>query len=65
MKSDQELSGDPGNHEGAIYKIVRFFSDPRKSRQVIKEGLLYEDARSHCDDPSTSGNGWFDGFTRG
>lgn len=49
----------------ATYKIVRFcrdLDDPRH-RQVIKRGLTLEEAQEHCEDESTHGDGWFDGYT--
>lgn len=43
------------------YKIIRFrFKGPRS---VIKRGLTLEEAQEHCNDPSTRGDGWFDGYT--
>ena len=44
------------------YKIIRFFQDERES-QTIKKGLTLEQAQKHCQDPKTSGNGWFDGYS--
>ena len=43
------------------YKIIRFFQDERESR-TIKRGLTLEEAQKHCQDPKTSGDGWFDGY---
>tara|TARA_R100001594_G_scaffold129629_1_gene168315 strand:- start:538 stop:693 length:156 start_codon:yes stop_codon:yes gene_type:complete len=43
------------------YKIIRFFQDERES-QTIKRGLTLEEAQKHCQDPKTSGEGWFDGY---
>jgi hypothetical protein len=40
-----------------MYVIVRFFRDGPS--QVIKSGLTLEEAREHCNDPSTEGDGWF------
>jgi len=42
------------------YRIVRFFKD--KESEIIKEGLSLEEAKEHCQDPDTKGEGWFDGF---
>ena len=44
------------------YKIIRyqFYGEPK----VIKQGLTIEEAKEHCNDPSTSGIDWFDGFTK-
>lgn len=44
------------------YKIVRFYQDDNKPSEIIKTGLTLEQAQKHCQDPSTSGDGWFDGF---
>ncbi len=43
-----------------MYVIVRFFFEGPS--QVIKSGLTLEEAREHCNDPSTEGDGWFDGY---
>ena len=45
------------------YKIVRYFFDNNKKPKVIKTGLTLEEAQEHCQDESTSGPGWFDGYT--
>lgn len=43
------------------YCIVRFaFDTPGGTIQKI--GLTLEEAQAHCQDPSTSGDGWFDGY---
>ena len=42
------------------YKIIRFrFNGNNK---VIRTGLTLEQAQAHCENPETSGNGWFDGY---
>jgi hypothetical protein len=46
----------------STYKIIRYkFNEPRK---VIKKGLTLKEAREHCNDPSTAGSGWFDGYKK-
>lgn len=42
------------------YRIVRFSQS--FPRQVIETGLTLEEARAHCQDESTQGEGWFDGY---
>lgn len=42
------------------YKIIRFRQDG--DGEVIKTGLSLEEAQAHCKDPSTHGEGWFDGY---
>lgn len=42
------------------YKIVRFFFDA--PTEVIKTGVSLKEAQAHCNDPATSGEGWFDGY---
>tara|TARA_R100000152_G_C6781189_1_gene215182 strand:- start:5531 stop:5677 length:147 start_codon:yes stop_codon:yes gene_type:complete len=42
------------------YKIVRFRFDG--DHKTIKTGLSLEEAKEHCNDPDTEGEGWFDGF---
>lgn len=44
------------------YKIIRFFKDDNKPNKVILTGLTLEQAQNHCQDPDTSGDGWFDGY---
>tara|TARA_A100001201_G_C4063201_1_gene193351 strand:- start:380 stop:538 length:159 start_codon:yes stop_codon:yes gene_type:complete len=46
------------------YKIVRFYKSRYKNSRVIRRGLTLEEAKEHCQDPSTSGLNWFDGFTK-
>ena len=45
------------------YKIVRFFQDDRESKTITTD-LTLEEAQEHCNDPETSGKGWFDGYTK-
>ena len=42
------------------YKIVRMRF--KGTNRVIKRGLTLEQAQAHCQDPATSGDGWFDGY---
>ena len=45
------------------YKIIRFYRGRYWSSRVIKRGLTLEQAKKHCQDPSTRREGeWFDGF---
>ena len=45
------------------YKIIRFYRELHKSSKVIKRGLTLEQAKAHCQDPSTRKEGeWFDGY---
>ena len=44
------------------YKILRFFQDEDKSKEVLVRGLTLEQARTHCNRPDTRGQGWFDGY---
>ena len=46
----------------STYKIVRYYRDFDKDPEVIETGLTIEEAKTHCNDPSTEGDGWFDGF---
>ena len=46
------------------YRIVRFFQERHKERQVIHTGLTLEEAQEHCNHPHTRGPGWFDGYER-
>jgi hypothetical protein len=43
-----------------LYDIVRFrFSG---GTEVVKRNVTREEAEEHCQDDSTHGDGWFDGF---
>lgn len=42
------------------YSIVRFFRNG--ADEVIKSGLTLEEAKAHCNQIDTSGDGWFDGY---
>lgn len=42
------------------YRIMRFYQSG--SAEVVEEGLTLEEAQEHCNDPDTSGDGWFDGY---
>lgn len=42
------------------YEIVRFFQD--KPAETINSGVSLEEAKEYCNDPSTHGEGWFDGY---
>lgn len=44
------------------YKIIRFHF--KNGNRVIKRGLTLEEAQAHCNDPKTSGDGWFDGYQK-
>ena len=42
------------------YKIIRFRF--QGDNEVVKTGLTLEEAQDHCNDPTTQGDGWFDGY---
>ena len=44
------------------YKIIRFRFQGTET--VVKRGLTLEEAQEHCNDPKTSGDGWFDGWRK-
>ena len=46
---------------GMSKMIIRFFQDGRE-REIIETGLTLEEAKEHCSDPDSAGDGWFDGF---
>jgi len=50
--------------EATTYCIRRFYRDIGEAAQVMRTGLTLEQAQAHCKDPSTAGDGWFDGFAR-
>ena len=43
-----------------MYNIIRFYQN--KGPRVIKRGVTLEEAQAHCNDDSTHGPGWFDGY---
>jgi hypothetical protein len=45
-----------------LYNIVRYRMRGRK--QIIRTGLTLEQAQAWCNDPNTTGKGWFDGYER-
>jgi hypothetical protein len=46
------------------YTIYRYFAEYGKEREVIKTGLTLQEAQEHCSREDTSGEGWFDGYTK-
>lgn len=61
-----------------MYKIIRFYSDPKIPKRTTQTGLTLEQAQRHCSDPESSSvtctnktgkartrklGQWFDGFT--
>ena len=50
-----------------MYQIVRFTASAdfrNVDREIVRTGLTLEEAREHCNDPTTRGDRWFDGFER-
>ena len=45
------------------YKIVRFYQMGLEQKTILT-GLTLEQAKKHCQDPSTEGDGWFDAFVK-
>ena len=60
--NELECVCDDCNEDQILYKIIRFFRDDNKPNRVILTGLTLEQAQNHCQDPDTSGDGWFDGY---
>ena len=46
------------------YRIVRFFQERDKDKEVITRGQTLEQAQAHCSREDTHGEGWFDGYER-
>lgn len=44
------------------YKIIRFYQDENRDREVLVRGLTLEQAQAHCRREDTHGEGWFDGY---
>lgn len=51
--------------DGQTYMIVRncFDWDDPDHGKIIRTGLTLAEAQQHCNDESTHGDGWFDGYT--
>ena len=49
------------NHK---YQIERFYKDPDRPSEILKKDLTYWEAKSHCKEPYSKGDDWFDGFRR-
>lgn len=48
-----------------LYKIVRFYKNKPVSthgEHIIKKNVSLEEAQAHCNDPTTAGEDWFDGY---
>jgi len=43
-----------------LYNIVRFHFKGKE--EVIDYGYTLEEAQEHCNDPASSGEGWFDAY---
>ena len=43
------------------YKIIRVFRDNTPTAELYT-GFTLEQAQAHCQNPNTSGDGWFDGY---
>jgi hypothetical protein len=43
------------------YRIIRFYAQAGKEKDIINTGLTLEEAEAHCDRDDTHGPGWFDG----
>lgn len=43
------------------YSIIRFRRDGEN--EVIATGWTLDEAQLHCNDPSTQGEDWFDGYS--
>jgi len=47
------------------YSIIRIYRpDLNKRSRLIKKGLTLEQAQSHCSDPKTATDSWFDGYEK-
>ena len=55
------FSHNAKKHAMKTYSIIRFYRN--RPNKTIRRGLTLREAQEWCDDPETSGNGWFDGYT--
>ena len=55
---------NPEQTEPRTFQILRFWRDPSREAEVVKEGLTRAEAMAHCNDPTTAdpNREWFDGF---
>lgn len=49
------------NGKAKQYLIIRYTW--QKDKRIVKTGLSLNEAQAHCQNPKSSGNGWFDGYT--
>lgn len=61
-REEAQQHADRLNGETALYVIKRFSQS--RPAWIVESGLTLEEAQAHCNDPSTSGDGWFDGYER-
>jgi hypothetical protein len=48
-----------------MYNIIRVYRpDLNKSSRIVKRNVSLEQAQKHCSDPKTSGETWFDAYTK-
>lgn len=47
-----------------MYNVIRLYQDETHPdhRSIVLSDVTLEEARAHCQDPSTRGDDWFDGF---
>jgi hypothetical protein len=57
---DDPLDDDDQDDDGQRYTIWRFSFNAE--REFVRTGLTLDEAREHCHDEATHGNGWFDGY---
>lgn len=60
--STEFFSHNARKHTMKTYSIIRFYRN-RLLRRIIRHGLTLREAQEWCNDPETSGDGWFDGYT--
>ena len=44
------------------YKIIRYFYEEGKRPRIVGRNLNRTEAQAHCQDPTTQGATWFDGY---
>ena len=55
--------GGVDDDDADTYCIRRFYQDDRPAETILT-GLTLEEAKAHCSNPETEGEGFFDGFTK-
>lgn len=64
-KRTQETAMGTGatKDDGKRYMIRRHFKAEGKRSKIVRRDLTLAEAKAHCNDPTSKGTDWFDGWT--